>query len=80
MDLGLKDRVAIVAASSLGLGRACTLELAREGARVVICARNADQIMATADDIQAATGTQVLPIVADLTDAAQIQGMANEAL
>lgn len=80
MDLGLKDRVAIVAASSLGLGRACALELAREGARVVICARNADQITKTADDILAATGTEVLPIAADLTDAAQIQGMANEAL
>jgi len=39
MDLGLKDRVALVAASSQGLGKACALELAREGARVVICAR-----------------------------------------
>ena len=46
MDLGLKDRVAIVAASSRGLGKACALELAREGVRVVICARDADRLAA----------------------------------
>ena len=39
MDLGLKGQVALVAASSKGLGRATALQLAEEGARVVICAR-----------------------------------------
>ena len=66
MDLGLKDRVAIVAASSRGLGKACATELAREGATVVICARGRAQLQATADEIGQETGTQVLPITADL--------------
>ena len=40
MDLGLKDKVAVVAASSKGLGKAVAWQLAREGAKLVICARN----------------------------------------
>ncbi len=40
MDLGLKGRVAIVAAASSGLGRAVATELSKEGAKVAICARH----------------------------------------
>jgi len=80
MDLGLKDRVAIVGASSRGLGKACALELAKEGARVVLCARDADQLATTAAEIQAAAEAEVLPITADLTSPAQIQHLAEETL
>jgi len=80
MDLGLKDRVAIVAASSQGLGKACAMELAREGARVVICARDATRLAQTADEIRATTGAEVLPLAVDLTDAAQIQHLVDETL
>jgi 3-oxoacyl-[acyl-carrier protein] reductase len=80
MDLGLKERVAIVAASSRGLGKACAMELAREGARVVICARDYERLQAAAEEIDKATGGQVLPIGTDLTDDAQIRHMADEAL
>jgi len=80
MDLGLKDRVAIVAASSRGLGKACALELAREGARVVICGRDPASLAATADEISAATGAEVFPLEADLTDDAQIRHLADGAL
>lgn len=48
MDLGLKDRVAVVAASSQGLGRAVAMGLAREGAKLALCARNAATIEAAA--------------------------------
>ena len=41
MDLGLKDKVALVAASSEGLGRAVAEELAAEGAALILCARSA---------------------------------------
>jgi 3-oxoacyl-[acyl-carrier protein] reductase len=78
MDLGLRDRVAIVAASSRGLGRACALELAREGARVVICARNATILDETAAEIRATAGTEVLALPADLTDAAQVTNLVDE--
>ena len=57
MELGLKGRVAIIAASSRGLGRACALELAAEAASVVICARDAGRLAATADDIRATTAS-----------------------
>jgi 3-oxoacyl-[acyl-carrier protein] reductase len=80
MELGLKGRVAIVAASSLGLGKACALEMAREGAKVVICARDAARLTATASEIRGATGAEVLPLAIDLADAAQIQHLADETL
>jgi 3-oxoacyl-[acyl-carrier protein] reductase len=80
MDLGLKDRVALVAASSKGLGKACAQELAREGARVVICARDPEQLVAAADEIASATGAEVLPVEADLTDHAQIRNLVAQTL
>ena len=52
MDLGLRGRVAIVAAASKGLGRAVAEELAREGAEIAICARTAADLEAAAAQIQ----------------------------
>lgn len=69
MDLGLKGKVALVAAASQGLGRAAALELAREGARVAICSRREDAIKRAAEEISSTTGSEVLPIVADVTNA-----------
>jgi 3-oxoacyl-[acyl-carrier protein] reductase len=80
MDLGLKDRVALVAASSRGLGKACALELAREGARVVICARDAEHLADAAAEIASATGAEVFPVQADLVDGAQIGHLVSETL
>lgn len=72
MDLGLKDKVALVAAASRGLGKAAALELAREGARLAICARS-EGIHATARDIEALTEAEVLAVQADVTVAAEVQ-------
>ena len=80
MNLGLENRVAIVAASSRGLGKACALELAREGAQVVICARDTACLAATADEIASATGADVFPVEADLTGDAQIRTLVAETL
>jgi 3-oxoacyl-[acyl-carrier protein] reductase len=55
MDLGLRGRVAIVAAASKGLGRAVAEELAQEGAHVAICSREPKNIEGAAIEIQAAT-------------------------
>lgn len=66
MDLGLKGKVAIVAASSKGLGRATALCLAREGALVTINGRDAKRLAATAAEIREATGADVIEIVNDL--------------
>lgn len=80
MDLGLKDRVAIVAASSRGLGKACARELAREGTKTVICSRDVEVLAATAEELRALTGAEVLPIRADLTHDAEIRHLADETL
>jgi 3-oxoacyl-[acyl-carrier protein] reductase len=68
MDLGLKDRVALVAASSQGLGKAVALGLAREGAKLALCARNASTHDATAAEIYDQTGVEVFTGVVDVTD------------
>src|SRR5512144_627512 len=67
MDLGLKDRVALVAASSQGLGKAVALGLAREGANLAICARTESTLEATADEIRGETGVEVLTRAFDVT-------------
>ena len=67
MDLGLRDRVAIVMAASKGLGRACAAALAAEGALVTIGARGAQALEKTAQEIQQATGSRVLAVPTDVT-------------
>src|SRR3569623_2821359 len=74
MDYGIEGRTAIVCAASLGLGRAAALALAHEGVNVVINARGADALHATADDIRRSTGVSVQAIAADITTA---QGRAE---
>jgi 3-oxoacyl-[acyl-carrier protein] reductase len=69
VDLGLNGKVALVAASSKGLGKASALALAREGARVTICARTEADLRAAAEEIERETGAEVLAVPADLTTA-----------
>jgi 3-oxoacyl-[acyl-carrier protein] reductase len=77
VDLGLSGKVALVGASSKGLGKASALALAREGALVAICARTAAELEATASEIRAQTDTEVLAIPADLNTAAGITGVVR---
>lgn len=67
MDLGIDGKRAIVCAASKGLGKACALSLAREGVELVINARSADVLEATAQEIQDETGVTVTPVAADIT-------------
>ena len=69
MDLGLDGKVAVVGASSKGLGKASALALAREGARVTICARTRADLDRAADEIRSETNADVLAVQADLSTA-----------
>jgi len=69
VDLGLNGKVALVAASSKGLGKASALALAREGARVTICARTEADLRVAAEEIERETGAEVLAVPADLATA-----------
>jgi 3-oxoacyl-[acyl-carrier protein] reductase len=79
MDLGLENLVALVTASSKGLGRATALQLAREGSKVVICARGEEALSATRDEI-AAFGGEVLAVVADVAAPETPQLLVDAAL
>jgi 3-oxoacyl-[acyl-carrier protein] reductase len=68
MDLGIKDRVALVAAASRGIGFAAARELAREGARVFLCSRDEARASEAAQKIHDETGASVAGIGADVTD------------
>ena len=67
MDLGLKGKKAIVCAASKGLGRACAMSLAREGVDLVITARTASELEATAAEIRQMTGVKVTAVPGDIT-------------
>jgi 3-oxoacyl-[acyl-carrier protein] reductase len=69
MDLGLSGKVALVGASSKGLGKGSALALAREGARVTICARSEAELQATAEELHRETQSEVLAVPADLATA-----------
>jgi len=73
MDLGLKDRVAIVAASSQGLGKAVALGLAQEGAALALCARTESVLDAAAEEIRRATGARVMTRALDVTRHAEVR-------
>jgi 3-oxoacyl-[acyl-carrier protein] reductase len=77
VDLGLNGKVALVAASSKGLGKASALALAREGARVTICARGEADLEAAAEEIRRETRGDVLAVPADLTNAEGIQSVVS---
>lgn len=77
MDLGIKGKVALVAAASRGLGRAVATELAAEGAALVLCARKSETINQTGKEIAAATGAPVLAMPADVSNADDVSRLVR---
>jgi 3-oxoacyl-[acyl-carrier protein] reductase len=67
LDLGLKNRVAIVTGSSQGIGKAIAPGLAKEGAKVTVCSRNEIKLKKSAEEIEASSGGEVLPVRGELT-------------
>ncbi len=80
MDLGIKDRVAIVAASSRGLGKAVAMGLAQEGVNLVICSRGEDVLAETASEILSETGVWVKPVAADVSKKDEIDKVVDHCI
>jgi 3-oxoacyl-[acyl-carrier protein] reductase len=78
MDLGLRGKVALVTAASKGMGRACALGLAAEGARVAMCARNEGELKAAAEDVRAKTKAEVVAVRADVTKADEVKALVAQ--
>lgn len=77
MDLGLRDRTVIVAASSSGIGRAAAEKFAAEGARVAMCSRDASKLEAAAEEIRSRYAGDVLTAALDVTDQAAVHGFVE---
>jgi len=77
MDLGLRDKVAIVTGGSRGIGRAIALGLADEGCHVAVCARGEEALRATEAELRA-RGVEALGVVADVTRADDIERLVAE--
>ena len=80
MDLGLRGKVALVAAASKGLGRAVAEELAAEGVKLAICSRDAEAIESVGNEIAKATGAEVLARAADVSRTADVDAFVDAAL
>ena len=80
MDLGLRGKVAFVAAGSKGLGRAIAEELAAEGASLAINARGVAALDATCESIRSSTRAEVLAVPGDLSNADEVDAMVNAAI
>ena len=80
MDLGLKDRVAIITGGSRGIGRACAAELLAEGARVVIVSKTPAINAAATRELGKAHTDRVLGIPTDLADDAAIAAMTTQVI
>jgi len=79
VDLGIRGKVALVAASSKGLGRAVAEELAAEGTHLVICARGKETLEQTAESIRQKTGVKVVAVAADVSDSVDIARVVKAA-
>ncbi len=80
MELGLKGKRALVLAASRGLGYACALGLAREGARVVLCSREQQRADQAAQQIRAETGAEVYAVAADVSHEDEVQRLVTTAV
>lgn len=80
MELGLKDRVAIVMGGSKGIGRAIAHGLSMEGAQVIIVARTSDVLDETAKEIAAASGGDVRAVAGDVCEVGLAEKLVDLAL
>ena len=78
MDLGIQNRVSLILASSKGLGKAVAIELAKEGAKVIICGTDAAVLASTEAEIQAIAPNNVVSFICDITDEKQRKNLVEQ--
>ncbi|MFQ6038927.1 MAG: SDR family oxidoreductase [Candidatus Aminicenantales bacterium] len=77
MNLGIKNKAALVTGSSRGLGRAIALQFSREGARVALCARGEGQLFQAKREIEKSTAGRLFAHPADVTDPGQVKTLVE---
>ncbi len=77
MNLGIAGKFALVTASSAGMGKNIAHALAAEGVHVALFARSKDKLQAVAREIETRHGVQALAIAGDMTNAADVENLAN---
>lgn len=78
MDLGLKDKVALLTGASRGLGFATALTLAREGCRVAVNSRSEESAKSAAEKITSETGTQAFGLAGDVSEVGVAEKLVDE--
>ncbi len=77
MDLGIRGKVALITASSAGMGKNIANALAAEGVNVVLFARSADKLEVVAEEIRQRHAVQVLPVAGDMLVAGNVQALKD---
>lgn len=78
MDFGIKDKVALVTASTRGLGRGCAEQLAAEQCKIAICSRNETEAKQAAQEISQKTGAHVIGFSADMSNVEDINHLIKQ--
>ena len=76
MDLGLKDKIALITGGSRGIGRAIALALANEGCKVAICARDQELLERALQQVRA-TGAEAIAEVADVRSRSDVEAVVE---
>ncbi|MBU0554976.1 MAG: SDR family oxidoreductase [Alphaproteobacteria bacterium] len=78
LELGLKDKVAVITGGGVGIGKETARELALAGAKVVIAARTASKLEAAAAELRESTGGEIIAVPTDTTSMASVQALIDK--
>ncbi|CDZ78433.1 NADP-dependent 3-hydroxy acid dehydrogenase YdfG [Legionella massiliensis] len=74
----LKDKIILITGASSGIGQACSRLFAKQGAKLILCARRQERIEQLAKDLEETHGTQSIPLILDVRDKAQVHSVLGK--